>query len=74
MIVVAAAARRRGVARRLLGAVEVRCDRPKLFTSTNASNGAAQALFERAGFVRSGVIENLDEGDPESVFFKALRA
>jgi len=27
-------------------------------------------LCERLGYVRSGFIENLDEGDPEVVYFK----
>ena len=73
LIVVAASHRRRGVGLRLLREVEARCAPSKLFTSANASNGAAQALFGRAGFARSGVIENLDRGDPEIVFFKAVR-
>ena len=72
LIVVAVAQRRRRVALRLLGAVEERCASPKLFVSANASNGVAQALFGRAGFARSGVIEHLDPGDPEIVFFKAV--
>jgi ribosomal protein S18 acetylase RimI-like enzyme len=58
---------------RLLREVEARCASPKLSTSANASNAAAQALYGRAGFARSGVIENLDRGDPEIVFFKAVR-
>jgi ribosomal protein S18 acetylase RimI-like enzyme len=39
-----------------------------LFTSTNASNTAAQAFFERLGFVRSGTIDHLDPGDPEWIY------
>lgn len=70
LIVVAPPHRRRGIAMRLLSEAELRCSSYKLFTSTNASNEAAQALFVRAGFVRSGAIENLDKDDPEVVFFK----
>jgi len=69
---VAPDARRQGLALRLLGAAEAACRTAKLFTSSNASNAAARALFERAGFVRSGTIENLDAGDPELVYFKAV--
>jgi hypothetical protein len=29
-----------------------------------------QALCERLGYVRSGYIENLDEDDPEIIYFK----
>jgi hypothetical protein len=32
-----------------------------------------QELLSKAGFAKSGVIENLDEGDPEVVFFKRLK-
>ncbi len=58
---------------RLLAAAEDACRTEKLFTSTNASNGAAQRLFASAGFVRSGQIEHLDEGDPELVYVKWCR-
>lgn len=39
----------------------------KLFTSTNQSNEAMQKVCESLGFVRSGVIYNLDDGDPELI-------
>lgn len=39
----------------------------KLFSSTNSSNPPMQALLAEAGFARSGIIENLDEGDPERI-------
>jgi ribosomal protein S18 acetylase RimI-like enzyme len=64
--------RRRGVASALIRAVEARSPTPKLFTSTNQSNTAMQAVCESLGFVRSGVIENLDEGDPEIIYFKRV--
>ncbi len=44
----------------------------KLFTSTNASNEPMQQLCERLGYIRSGIIDNLDEGDPELIYFKRL--
>jgi GNAT superfamily N-acetyltransferase len=49
------------------------CRTPKLFTSTNQSNFPMQRLLATLGFDRSGLIENLDEGDPELVYFKRLR-
>lgn len=73
LVVVAKDHRRMGVGLQLLHAVETHCRTPKLFTSTNASNVAAQALLSRAGFVRSGIVENLDAQDSELVFFKWVR-
>ena len=67
-LVVSPAQRRRGVGLRLLAAAAAACQTEKMFTSTNQSNQAAQGLFARAGFVRSGQIDHLDEGDPELVY------
>ena len=73
LVVVAPGQQRRGVGLRLLAAAADACRTEKLFTSTNQSNGAAQRLFARAGFVRSGQIDHLDEGDPELVYMKWCR-
>ncbi|NHQ92039.1 GNAT family N-acetyltransferase [Janthinobacterium lividum] len=72
LVMVAAGQQRRGVGVRLLAAAEAACTTAKLFTSTNQSNLAAQRLFASAGFVRSGQIDHLDEGDPELVYVKFL--
>lgn len=42
---------------------------PKLFTSTNQSNVSTQKLLIQTGFIISGIIENLDENDPELIYF-----
>jgi ribosomal protein S18 acetylase RimI-like enzyme len=73
LVVVAPAHQRCGVGQRLLAAAADACQTGKLFTSTNQSNLAAQRLFAGAGFVRSGQIDHLDEGDPEFVYVKFLR-
>lgn len=65
--------RRRGAGGALLKHMESLCRTPKLFTSTNLSNLPMQSLLAKAGYVLSGVIHNLDEGDPEIVYFKRLR-
>jgi ribosomal protein S18 acetylase RimI-like enzyme len=65
--------RRKGLATLLMDYMENLCKTEKLFTSTNQSNKPAQALFESKGYVPSGVIENLDEGDPELIYFKRLK-
>ncbi|MGK5045841.1 GNAT family N-acetyltransferase [Janthinobacterium sp. GB4P2] len=73
LVVVALGQQRRGVGLRLMAAAEAACQTEKLFTSTNQSNLAAQRLFASAGFVRSGQIDHLDEGDPELVYVKWCR-
>ena len=40
----------------------------QLWTSTNQSNQPMRRLLEHLGFTPSGVIESLDEGDPELIF------
>lgn len=64
--------RRVGIGAQLVREAMQQCRTEKLFTSTNASNYAAQRLFEQAGFVASGSIDNLDAQDAELVYFKAL--
>ena len=65
--------RRCGAAAALLKHMESLCKTPKLFTSTNLSNLPMQSLLAKLNYVLSGVIHNLDEGDPEIVYFKQLR-
>jgi ribosomal protein S18 acetylase RimI-like enzyme len=64
--------RRKGVATALIKRLESLCKTPKFFTSTNQSNLPAQKTYEANGFIRSGYVENLDEGDPEIIYFKLL--
>lgn len=64
--------RRCGAGRALLLHMESFCRTSKLFTSTNLSNLPMQSLLNQAGYGLSGVIHNLDEGDPELVYFKRL--
>lgn len=65
--------RRRGAGAALLRYMESLCRTVKLFTSTNQSNLQMQSLLAKSGYELSGVIHNLDEGDPELVYFKRLR-
>lgn len=69
MLMVAERFRRRGLGEVLLQHLVASCTRPRLFTSTNASNQPMRALLARTGFINSGHIDNLDPGDPEQVFF-----
>jgi len=72
LLVVRADARRKGCGTALLRAAEARARTPKIFTSTNESNAAMQALLASAGYQRSGVIENLDVDDRELVYVRFL--
>ncbi|WP_420883021.1 GNAT family N-acetyltransferase [Thermus tengchongensis] len=65
--------RGQGVGTMLVRYLESVCQTPKLFTSTNLSNVAMQGLLVKLGYMLSGVIHHLDQGDPELVFVKALR-
>ncbi|MGT2476776.1 GNAT family N-acetyltransferase [Paraburkholderia terrae] len=74
LIVVGEDSRRRGIGIAILRELETQCRGPKLFTSTNASNTPMRALLSQCGFVQSGYIENLDEGDRELIFVKRTSA
>ena len=66
--------RRNGFLQRGVGSALVRhvarelASGDRFFTSTNASNEAAQRLFARLGFRRCGTIEEIDPGDPEWIY------
>lgn len=65
--------RQRGVGIQLMQHLEATCQTPKLFTSTNLSNLPMQSLLAKLGYRLSGVIHDLDEGDPELVYVKYLK-
>lgn len=73
LLVVDPAFRRQGVATALIHHLESICPTGKLFTSTNRSNTAARRMLDKLNFIESGWIENLDEGDPEIVYFKRVK-
>jgi ribosomal protein S18 acetylase RimI-like enzyme len=73
LLYVAAGERRTGIGSELLAHMESDCMTEKLFTSTNVSNERMQSLLAKTGYVLSGMILNLDDGDPELVYFKRLR-
>ena len=64
--------RRQKFATACIEQIESLCKTDKLFTSTNQSNKPAQKLLISCGFELSGQIDNLDEDDPELVYFKRL--
>lgn len=72
LLMVHPAQRRRGVGSSLIKHAESICRTPKLFTSTNLSNLPMQVLLAKLEYSLSGVIQNLDEGDPELFYVKYL--
>lgn len=73
LLVVRSDSRRLGIGRALLEHAVSSCSTAKLFSSTNESNVAMRSLLRECGFKASGVIHNLDDGDPELIFFRRLR-
>jgi len=65
--------RRQGVGQSLLEYLETVCQTGKLFTSTNLSNLPMQRLLAKLNYRLSGVVHDLDEGDPELIYVKYLR-
>ena len=72
LLYVASDSRRTGLGSHLIEHAQRHALGSKLFTSTNRSNEPMRALLQRLDFQESGVIHNLDPGDPELVFFKSL--
>lgn len=62
--------RRQGIGTTLI-ARAIEAAGPTLWTSTNQSNRPMQALLEQLGFQPSGMVEGLDEGDPELIYQRA---
>ncbi|WP_155590995.1 GNAT family N-acetyltransferase [Lysinibacillus cavernae] len=68
LVIVKLSERRKGVASALIHAYVNRAKTTKVFSSTNQSNTNMQRVFPTLGFVKSGFIDNLDEGDPEIIY------
>ncbi|WP_042148326.1 GNAT family N-acetyltransferase [Paucisalibacillus sp. EB02] len=71
LIIVLPKVRRKGYATSLMDYFINISPTEKVFSSTNQSNKAMQKVFIANGFVQSGIIENLDAGDPEIIYFKS---
>ncbi len=72
MVYVAAEQRGQGLGPQLIRFMETQSRSDTFFTSTNESNGHMQHVLEKLGYERSGIIYNLDPGDPEIVYVKHL--
>jgi ribosomal protein S18 acetylase RimI-like enzyme len=65
--------RRQGIGRALMRHAERACRTERLFTSTNRSNLPMQRLLEGLGYGCSGMVDDLDPGDPELFYSRRLR-
>jgi len=71
LIIVSPSKRRKGYASKMLDFMMRISPTDKVFSSTNRSNARMQKVFATNGFIQSGIVENLDEGDPELIYFKS---
>jgi ribosomal protein S18 acetylase RimI-like enzyme len=65
--------RRHKVGSSLFDECESRCKSTRIFTSSNESNLPMQAFLVSRGYVLSGKVHDLDDGDPELFYSKRLR-
>ena len=72
MLCVHPARRREGIGRVLMRHAEGVCRTGRIFTSTNRSNLPMQRLLEDLGYRYSGVVDDLDPGDPELIYSRLL--
>ena len=70
LLMVGARFRRTGIATAMMRYLAGISPTELLWTSTNESNAPMRALLAAEGFIPSGVVEGLDEGDPELFFRK----
>jgi mannose-6-phosphate isomerase-like protein (cupin superfamily)/GNAT superfamily N-acetyltransferase len=72
LVYIAAERRGQGLGPVLIRFMETQSRSADFFTSTNESNRHMQYVLEKLGYERSGVIHNLDPGDPELIYVKHL--
>ncbi|OIK05536.1 GNAT family N-acetyltransferase [Bacillus sp. MUM 13] len=71
LIIVSPSKRRKGYASLLMDYMLSISTTAKVFSSTNRSNISMHKVFNSNGFIQSGIVENLDDGDPEIIYFKS---
>jgi predicted GNAT superfamily acetyltransferase len=72
LVVVHKDQRRRGIARALYDRVAHMSPSPRLFSSTEETNGVSIQMHTALGFAPSGHIDNLPQGYRELLFYKRL--
>ena len=69
LIMVDESYRQQGIGSKLIDSFKGLSKTAKIFTSTNQSNFKMKNMLVRLGFVESGSVYNLDEGDPEIIYY-----
>ena len=72
MVYIENGCRGRGLGPELIRFMEGRSRTASFFTSTNRSNRHMRHVLEKLGYRRSGIIRNLDPGDPELIFHRRV--
>src|SRR5262245_58294750 len=72
LVVVREDFRRKGIAREFFRGVEAVSPTPRLFSSTEETNGVSIRMHTALGFKPSGHIDNLPQGARELVFYKRI--
>lgn len=73
LLFVSATQRRNGIGSSLMRTTLADAGTSRVFTSTNESNDAMRRFLATDDWVESGVLDGLDDGDPELVFFNDVR-
>ena len=71
LVVVREEYRRKGIAREFFKSVEVISPTPRLFSSTEETNGVSIRMHTALGFTPSGHVDNLPQGTRELLFYAA---
>jgi GNAT superfamily N-acetyltransferase len=72
LVVVREDYRRKGIAREFFKSVEVISPTPRLFSSTEETNGPSIRMHTALGFTPSGHIDNLPQGTRELLFYRRI--
>lgn len=73
LIATSASVWRRGVASALMAKLETSIEGDRMFVSANESNDIMRQLLVKRGYRVSGMVEDLDPGDPE-IFFVIFKS
>jgi GNAT superfamily N-acetyltransferase len=72
LVVVDEEYRRKGIAREFFKAVEAISPTPRIFSSTEETNGGSIQMHTALGFTPSGHVDNLPQGTRELLFYRRV--